>query len=69
MWDEPEQAMVTAHVRQWCRQAGYAKVSSFIPTRLMASGNMQAQLGRAGSRVIRERTDWKESFTEVETDV
>lgn len=69
MYDEPEQAQVTAHVRQWCRAAGYTTLSSFIPTRLMASGNMQAQLQRASSRIKAQRPDWREPFTEVETDV
>ena len=69
MFDEPEQAQVTAHVRQWCRAAGYTTLSSFVPTRLMGSRNVQAQLTRAGSRIKAQRPDWREPFTEVETDV
>lgn len=69
LFDEPEQATVTDSIRGWLQQAGYATVSSFVPERLMANAKMQAQLTRAGSRVVRTRAGWKEPFVEVEMDV
>lgn len=68
LFDEPEQAQVTAAIRTWCQRAGYTTVSSFIPDRLLATPQMQAQMARGNVRVVGKRP-LREPFTEVIADV
>lgn len=68
VFDEPTQGQMAAHVKAWCRQAGYTTMTTMIPTRNLANSHIQAHLARAGSRIVGTKA-FREEFTEVETDV
>lgn len=72
LYDDPELEDLGGALKSWCRRAGYATLTTFVPKRLLAHPKMQAKLGRFPTRTVREKPDWKdepEGFVELELDV
>jgi hypothetical protein len=69
LFDEPGQGVMAGHVKDWARQAGYTTIRSLFPTRLMSSSRVQAQITKSGARVVGQRMQYLEPFTEIITDL
>lgn len=67
--DDPEQDVAIAATRAWGLQVGYSQLTTFLPTRLMQSANIQKQFARAQARVVRERPDFRDPMTEIVYDL
>jgi len=65
VFNEPEQALVTAAIRTWAQGAGYTTLTSFIPESLIDNPLVQAQLARSGMVEIARHQRFKEPFVEV----
>jgi hypothetical protein len=69
LFDEVGQGAMGTHVKTWARQVGYTALRSLFPSRLVSTAAAQAQIARSGARVVGERTQYLEPFTEIVTDL
>lgn len=69
MFDEPELEASAQLVLQWAKQAGYTMLSIFAKPAALAAGSVPQMRQNRQARIVKEHTQFRERFTEIEFDV
>lgn len=69
LFDEPELELSAQLANAWAKQAGYTTLSIFAKPEALTAGRVPQLIQARQARVVKQHTQFKEAFTEIEFDV
>ena len=69
LFNEGELELSAQLANQWAKQAGYATLSIFAKPEALAAGRVPQLIQARQARVVKQHTQFREPFTEIEFDV